>query len=83
MTNATYYSYYYEWKDTDWEHDDFMYGFVNDKYPQVYEYCLTNCVPEVRDIQIILKEWQKTHAPIKKRITRIMPKEQCIFSLLP
>ena len=77
MTNQRLYALEREYHDQSWEHDDFD-NWVAEKYPAVAAYLNTPdplgqipVLPEITDIQIILKAWQKDHAPIACKVTRI------------
>lgn len=77
MTNKRLHALEREYHDQAWEHDDFD-NWVEKNFPTVAIYLrtpdslgLTPVAPEIYDIQVILKEWQKDHAPINCKVTRI------------
>lgn len=79
MTNQTYNRLKREWYEQRWAHDDFD-DFVEEKYPTVYDYLQIDPLPYSRDMQIILRDWQQTHAPIGVRVRRITARG---YSLIP
>lgn len=77
MCNATFYKVHNEWLSTNYEYGDGFLDFVEENFPEIWSRMQTRTVlgfwrePTPREEQIILKTWQKTHAPIEYRVCRI------------
>ena len=89
MTNERFYALCREWEAQRIESAGGFYEFVQNNYPRVWKYMWefdftggANYYPTSYDMQIILREWQKTHRVFELEIKRMPKRGKYTFSCI-